>query len=58
MIAGTNAIAHDKSIPTSMEAKAALIDAAASQPEVVGNINVTTQALVDATQSSQVKKAG
>lgn len=57
MIAGTNAIAHDSSIPASTEAKAALIDAVASQPEVVGKINVTDQVLVDATQSNQVQKA-
>lgn len=57
LIAGTNAIAQDKSIPTSLEAKAALIDGAAAQPEVVGKINVTDPALVVATQSNQVQKA-
>lgn len=57
LIAGTNTIALDQSIPTSTEAKAALIDGAAAQPEVVGKINVTDQILVDATQSRQVQKA-
>lgn len=57
LIAGTNTIAQDKTIPTSFEAKAALIDAAAAQPEVVGKINVTDPALVVATQSNQVQKA-
>lgn len=57
LITGTSTIALDQSIPTSTEAKAALIDGAAAQPEVVGEINVTDQKLVDATESRQVKKA-
>lgn len=57
LIAGTNTIAHDNSIPTSLEAKAALIDGAASQKEVIGKINVTDEALVIATKSNQVQRA-
>jgi len=57
IIAGTNAIAQDCSIPTSQEAKVALLDAVTSQKEVVGKINVTDQTLVDASKSGQVQKA-
>lgn len=58
LIAGTSAIAQDASIPASHDAKVALLDAVAAQPEVVGRINVTDQTLVDAAQSNQVQKAG
>lgn len=53
----TAAVANDPSIPKSTEAKAALLDAVASQPEVVGRINVTDPALVAATKSNQVQEA-
>lgn len=56
IIAATATIAQDASIPKSTEAKAALIDAVAAQQEVVGSIAVTDQAIVDATQSAQVRK--
>jgi len=42
----------------SQDAKAALLDAAASLPEVVDPIHVTDQSLVDKTTSDQVVKAG
>jgi hypothetical protein len=41
----------------SKAAKAALIDAVAAQPEVIGKINVTDATLVAATTSEQVQKA-
>jgi len=56
LIEGTKAVALDPTIPKSTEAKVALLDAVAAQPEVVGKIGVTDQALVDATVSDQVKK--
>lgn len=57
LISATAAIAQDNTIPTSKDAKVALLDAVAAQPEVVGRINVTDQSLVDATTSDQIKKA-
>lgn len=57
LVDATTAIAQDRNIPASLEAKAALIDGAAAQPEVVGKINVTDIALLNATQSDQVQKA-
>jgi hypothetical protein len=56
-IASVKAIAQDNSAPIAVEAKAALLDAVAAQPEVVGKIGVTDQKLVDATQSTQIQKA-
>lgn len=56
-IASVKAIAQDNSAPIAVEAKAALLDAVAAQPEVVGKIGVTDQKLVDATQSNQIQKA-
>ncbi len=53
----TSAVAQDKSIPKSTEAKAALLDAVAAQPEVVGRITVTDPALVAATTSNQIQRA-
>ena len=53
----TTAVAQDNTIPTHFEAKVALLDAVASQPEVVGAIKVTDPALVTATQSTQIQKA-
>lgn len=50
-------IAKGPASDVSQNAKVALIDATAAQPEVVGKINVTDQTLVDATQSTQVQKA-
>jgi len=57
LIEATSAVAQDKTTPASTEAKAALLDAVAAQVEVVGQINVTDQRIVDATQSSQIQKA-
>lgn len=57
LVQATTAIAQDSNIPASLEAKAALIDGAAAQPEVVGKISVTDPALLNATQSTQVQKA-
>jgi hypothetical protein len=56
LIEATSAVALDPTIPKSTEAKAALIDAVSAQPEVVGKIGVTDQAVVDATTSKQVQK--
>lgn len=43
--------------PASQEAKAALLDATASLPEVVGDIQVADASLVNATASAQVVSA-
>jgi hypothetical protein len=53
----TGAIAQDKSIPASTEAKVALLDAVTENVGVIGKINVTDQKLVDRTVSDQVQKA-
>lgn len=57
LIEATSAVAADSSIPKSTEAKAALLDATASLPEVVGRITVTDPSLVVATTSNQIQKA-
>lgn len=56
-IAAVKTIATDPATPIATEAKAALLDAVAAQPEVVGHITVTDPKLVDATQSNQIQKA-
>lgn len=58
IIAATSAVTSSAATPAiAQQAKVALLDAAAALPEVKGNINVTDQALVDDTASSQIKKA-
>lgn len=57
IVDATNVIALNPQIQTSTEAKVALLDAVAAQPEVVGKINVTDSVLVDASASNQVQKA-
>jgi len=57
LIEATKAVAQDNSIPTSKEAKVAILDAAASLPEVVSDIKVADPELAAATVSPQVKSA-
>ena len=57
LIEATSAIAQDATIPTSKEAKVALLDATAALPEVVGKIRVTDPSLEAATSSPQVAAA-
>lgn len=56
-IATVSDIAKDKTAPLAHEAKVALLDATAAQPEVVGTIEVTDKSLEAATQSDQIKAA-
>lgn len=56
IVQATNVIALNPQIQTSKEAKVALLDAVAEQPEVVGRIGVTDAELVSATKSEQVQK--
>lgn len=57
IVEATRSIARDPQIQASTEAKVALLDAVAAQPEVVGKINVTDAKLAEATESPQVQKA-
>lgn len=57
LVEATAAVAADPTIPTSKEAKVALLDAVAAQPEVVGDIKVTDPDLATATTSPQIKPA-
>lgn len=58
LVAAVRSIADSPFVKVATEAKAAVIDAAASIPEVVGTINVTDPALSNATSSNQVRTAG
>lgn len=57
IVEATSVIAQDAAIPTSKEAKVALLDATAALPEVVSEIKVADPELVQATVSTQIKPA-